>query len=257
LFDDRAECGKQWLQTLATVFKAGIIVTAIFLAEKTLIQIIAVDYHRKQYDEKIRDAKRLVLILDHLYDASRALFPEFSREFEDEDAEIQGNTLADVRTTLAKRGVNTKLLNNLGRARDKATAAFGAMASDISGKQMFSATSAHAIVLEALESDRSSKALARRLWLSFVKTDADVLYKQDLIDVLGPQHKGEAEEIFAHLDKDGNGDVSLEEMIMLVVNAAQDRKNRTNSMKDISHAISVLDRLLSIVVLIGECQRTH
>jgi hypothetical protein len=249
---DRGNCGVEWLQTLATVFKAGIIVTAIFLAEKTLIQIIAVDYHRKQYDEKIRDAKRLVLILDHLYDASRALFPEFSREFEDEDADIQGNTLADMRTTLAKRGVNTKLLNNLGRARDKATAAFGAMASDIAGKQMFSATSAHAIVLEALESDRSSKALARRLWLSFVRTDADVLYKQDLIDVLGPQHKGEAEEIFAHLDKDGNGDVSLEEMIMLVVNAAQDRKNRTNSMKDISHAISVLDRLLSIVVLIGE-----
>jgi Ca2+-binding EF-hand superfamily protein len=121
---------------------------------------------------------------------------------------------------------------------------------------MFSATSAHAIVLEALESDRSSKALARRLWLSFVRTDAEVLYKQDLIDVLGPEHKDEVEEIFAHLDKDGNGDVSLDEMTMLVVNAAQDRKNRTNSMKDISHAISVLDRLLSIVVLIGECQYT-
>jgi hypothetical protein len=252
----RCHWSNGWTDTLQTVFKAGIIVAAIFLAEKTLIQIIAVDYHRKQYDEKIRDAKRLVLILDHLYDASRALFPEFSREFEDEDADIQGNTLADMRTTLAKRGVNTKLLNNLGRARDKATAAFGAMASDIAGKQMFSATSAHAIVLEALESDRSSKALARRLWLSFVRTDAEVLYKQDLIDVLGPEHKDEVEEIFAHLDKDGNGDVSLDEMTMLVVNAAQDRKNRTNSMKDISHAISVLDRLLSIVVLIGECQYT-
>jgi hypothetical protein len=251
-FDADPRPDGNWPETLRTVFKAGIIVAAIFLAEKTLIQIIAIDYHRKQYDEKITESKRLVRILDHLYDASRALFPEFSREFEDEDADIQGNTLADVRTTLAKRGVDTKLLNNLGRARDKATAAFGAMASDIAGKQMFSTTSAHAIVLEALESDRSSRALARRLWLSFVRVDSDVLYKQDLVDVLGPQHKDEADEIFAHLDKDGNGDVSLDEMIMLVVDAAQDRKNRTNSMQDISHAISVLDRLLSLVVLIGE-----
>lgn len=245
------KCDVNWLGTLSTVFKAGIIVAAIFLAEKAFIQIISINYHRKQYDEKIRDSKRLVRILDHLYDCSRSLFPEFSREFEEEDTDIQGNTLAEVRSTLARRGVHTKLFSNLGRVRDKATAAFGAMASDISGKQMFSTTSAHAIVIEALESERSSKALARRLWLSFTRRGQDVLYKQDLVDVLGEQHAGEAEEIFSHLDVDGNGDVSLHEMTMLVVNAGLERRNRATSMQDISQAIAVLDRLLSLIVLIA------
>lgn len=238
--------------TLQTAFKAGIIVAAIFLAEKSFIQIVSINYHRKQYDEKIRQSKRLIRILDHLYDASRALFPEFCREFEDEDADIQSNTLADVRTTLARRGVQTKLLNNLGRVRDKAAAAFGAMASDIAGKQVFSTTSAHSIVIEALENERSSKALARRLWMSFVRRDQDALSKQDLIDVLGSQHADEAEEIFVHLDRDGNGDVSLDEMTMLVVSAGEERKNRATSMRDISQAIAVLDRLLSLFVLLGQ-----
>lgn len=123
------------------------------------------------------------------------------------------------------------------------------MASDIAGKQVFSTTSAHAIVIEALESPRSSKALARRLWLSFAGEGREVLYRQDLVEILGEQQNQKVDEIFGLLDRDGNGDVSLDEMEMLVVQAGQDRKNRATSMHDISQAIAVLDRLLSAVVL--------
>ena len=240
-----------WLQTLSTVFKAGILVAAIFLAEKTLVQLVSINYHRKQYDAKIRESKKLIRLLDLLYDASRTIFPEYCREFQEEDAAIQGNTLADMRNTLAKAGVRTKIFNDMGRARDKVTAAFGAMASDITGKEIFSTTSAHAIVIEALETESASNALARRLWLSFVGAGKDALYKHDLVEVLGRQRSEEAEEVFAALDRDGNGDVSLEEMTMLVVNVGQERKNRSASMHDISQAIAVLDRLLSLVVVVA------
>lgn len=237
-----------WIETLRTVFKAGIIVAAIFLAEKTFIQLISINYHRKQYDDKIRESKKLIRLLDLLYETSRTIFPEFCKEFEDEDSDIQGNVLAEVN---AKKENVRRLVRNMGRVRDQAAAAFGAMASDIAGKEMFSTTSAHAIVVEALETQRASKALARRLWLSFAKEGSDALYKHDL-DILGADRGQEADEIFALLDRDRNGDVSLDEMEMLVVNAGLERKNRATSMHDISQAIAVLDNLLSLFVLLGK-----
>ena len=71
-------------------------------------------------------------------------------------------------------------------------------------------------------------------------------------EVVEGRHADEAEEIFGHLDRDGNGDVSLDEMTMLLVTAGQERRNRAASMQDISQAIAVLDRLLSVFVLLGE-----
>ena len=109
----------QWTYTLRRVFLAGIIVAAIFLAEKTLVHLISIDYHRKQYDAKIKESKKVIWLLDLLYDASRRLFPEFCHEFEQEDEAIQGNNLAEVRKQMARAGMGTKVLNNMGRVSIK------------------------------------------------------------------------------------------------------------------------------------------
>jgi hypothetical protein len=240
-----------WFPQFRSAFRASIIVAAIFLIEKMVIQLVSVNYHRKQYNFKIRQSKKMIHLLDMLYDASRALFPEYCKEFIAEDADIQGNTLTEVRQAMAKAGMGTQVFSDMGRARDKMTAAFGAMASDITGKQVFSATSAHAIVLEALETEKASKALATRLWLSFVGEGRDALYRSDLHEVLGESRFEEAEEIFNALDRDANGDVSLEEMTMLIINMGEERKNRATSMSDISHVIAIMDSLLSVVVLVS------
>ncbi|KAF2725043.1 hypothetical protein K431DRAFT_216794 [Polychaeton citri CBS 116435] len=248
---DQAQCHNDWLQILSKVFKAAIIIAAIFVAEKTFIQLISISYHHKQYNDKIKESKKLIRLLDLLYETSRVLFPEFCKEFEEEDADIQGNYLAEMRTTLARVRVKTKLVRDMGRVRDKLTAAFGHMASDITGKQVCNSTSAHSIVIEALETELASKALARRLWLSFVGEGRDALFKTDLVEVLGYRRLEEAEEIFEALDRDDNGDVSVNEMIQLVIDVGQERKNRATSMHDISQAIAVLDKLLGFVVLLA------
>lgn len=111
-----------WLRIMQKVFKAGIVVAAIWLIEKTIIQMVSINYHRKQYDDKIKQSKQLIRLLDLLYDASRAIFPEYCREFEQEDSDIQGNTLAEIRKQLEKAGVQMKVFNNMGRVRDKVTA---------------------------------------------------------------------------------------------------------------------------------------
>lgn len=116
------QCNPDWRETVSKVFKAGIIAAALFLAEKTFVQVVSVNYHRKQYGQKIKESKHLVWLLDLLYDASRALFPEFCREFEQEDEEISGNTLEEVKAALGKAGVGTKIFSHAGRVSSRTAA---------------------------------------------------------------------------------------------------------------------------------------
>lgn len=115
---------------------------------------------------------------------------------------------------------------------------------------MFNSSSAHAIVTEALDKTRACEALAKRIWMSFVCEGRDNLYLDDLQEVLGASRKEEAEECFASLDRDGNGDVSLDEMILTVTEVGRGRKALARSMHDVDQAIKVLDNLLSTVVFI-------
>ena len=245
---DQSYANERWVYILRRIMLATIAVAGMFLVEKLLVRLISINYHRKQYSDKIRESKRTIHILDLMYENSRALFPPFCPEFEEEDGDIHE---ADIEKTFRKSGIRTKVFSDVGRVRDKVTAAFGNMASEITGKEVFNPTAAHSIVIGALETRRASKALARRLWMSFVAEGKDALFQQDLHDALGQDKAEEAEEIFSALDKDCNGDVSLEEMIMLVMEVAEERKNRAVSMHDISQAISVLDRLLGAVVIAG------
>ena len=124
------------------------------------------------------------------------------------------------------------------------------MASEIAGKEVFNPTSAHSIVVEALEKKRSSEALARRIWMSFVVEGNDALYRDDVREVLGPARQDDADEAFDAIDVDGNGDISLDEMIMKVVEIGTDRKAIASSMNDIGQAIAVFDQVLFLIAFI-------
>jgi small-conductance mechanosensitive channel len=78
-----------------------------------------------------------------------------------------------------------------------------------------------------------------------------VLLVQDIRDVLGPTKAKKADEIFITLDRDCNSDVSLDELIMLVLDVDLERKNRALSMHEISQAIRVLDRMRVVVIFIA------
>jgi small-conductance mechanosensitive channel len=101
-----------------------------------------------------------------------------------------------------------------------------------------------------LEKKRSSEALAKRLWMSFVVEGSEALTIEDIREVLGPSREEEADEIFLAIDGDGNGDISLDEMIMKVVEIGRDRKSIANSMKDIGQAIRVLDQVLVTIAFV-------
>lgn len=111
-----------------------------------------------------------------------------------------------------------RLLHNVGRVGDTVTSAFGRVAQDMTGgAKIFDSNTSAAIVAEALEKQRASEALAKRIWMSFVCEGNDALHIEDITDVLGQDRREEAEECFAFLDKDGNGDVSLDEMVRVLI----------------------------------------
>lgn len=241
----------QWVFNLKRVLLALLISSAVFLAEKAIVQLISITYHQRSFANRIKASKRDVYLVGLMYDASRKLFPMYCPEFAEEDYII--NDSIDV--ILAKKGhqrggsvTPMRLIGDVGRFGDKLTSVFGNIASEITGKQVFNPNSAHSIVVEALEKGRSSEAMARRIWMSFVAEDRDSLSVEDIIEVLGLDHKEEAEECFAAIDADQNGDISLDEMVRKIVEIGKERKAIAHSMKDISQALAVFDRVLLFVV---------
>lgn len=247
---------KGWESICKNILFAALFSTLLFLAEKLLVQLISISYHRKQFDQKIKDSKHNIYLISLLYDASRALFPAYCHVFAEEDYLIQdiiafsGSKGGSGHHSRSGSVTPMKVVRDLGRIGDKVTAAFGNVAHEITGKQVFNPTAAHSVVVEALEKKTSSEALARRLWMSFVVEGKDALYPDDLAEVLGPERSNEAQEAFAALDADGNGDISLDEMKLRILEIGKDRYSIANSMHDVDQAIGVLDTLLCTVLFI-------
>ncbi|KAI9738868.1 MAG: hypothetical protein M1818_005181 [Claussenomyces sp. TS43310] len=255
---------EHWVNIMQNILGPAVISAAVYLGEKTFIQLISISYHARSFDNRIKESKRAIRLLGVLYDASRALFPMYCPEFEEEDILINDSIeamLASVshkthkvhKATHKRSGSATpmRILGDVARMGDKITSAFGNVAQEISGKQVFNPNSAHSIVIEALEKTKSSEALAKRLWMSFVVEGMDALRIEDFQEVLGSAHHETADEAFVMLDQDLNGDVSLDEMIMKVVDIGRDRKAIANSMHDVGQAIGVLDQVLCALVFVG------
>ncbi|KAG7136846.1 Mechanosensitive ion channel protein Msy1 like [Verticillium longisporum] len=239
-----------WVKVVVTILGALFSSAAVYLAEKAIVQLIGISYHQRSFALRIKACKREVHLLGLLYDASRTLFPMYCAEFEEDDDIISDSILAQTGKKVGGAAVPLKFVGNIGRVGDKVTAAFGNVASEITGKQVFNPNSAHSIVIEALEKTKSSEALARRIWMAFVCEGNDSLYLEDVQEVLGPSYKDEAEEAFNAIDGDMNGDISLEEMTRSIVEVSKERKAITEGMKDIGQALRVFDKVLMFVVLL-------
>ncbi|KIW19540.1 hypothetical protein PV08_00112 [Exophiala spinifera] len=257
----RGETGlKDWESVVKNILFACWFSSLLFLAEKFLIQLLSISYHRKTFDDRIKESKHNIHLITLLYDASRKMFPMYCREFLEEDYLIN-DTLdlaeASKRTSFLgghkRSGSATpmRLIQNVARVGDKVTSAFGNVAQEITGKKVFNPTSSHSVVVQALERKHSAEALAKRIWMSCVLEGKDALGIEDLIDVLGSDHEDEAHEAFDALDVDGNGDISLDEMILRITEFGRQRQSIASSMHDVDQAIHVLDNLLCTVVFVG------
>lgn len=240
----------EWVGVVVTILGALFTSSAVYLAEKAIVQLIGISYHQRSFAIRIKASKREIYLLGLLFDASRTLFPMYCPEFEEEDDIIADNILAQTGKKIGNASAPLKFVGNVGRVGDKVTAAFGNIASEITGKEVFNPNSAHSIVIEALEKSKSSEALARRIWMAFVCEGHEELYWEDIQEVLGPAYKDEAEEAFTAIDGDANGSISMDEMSRKVVETSKERKAINEGMKDIGQALRVLDKVFMFVVLL-------
>ncbi|KAG9769264.1 hypothetical protein KCU88_g6922, partial [Aureobasidium melanogenum] len=254
-----AHAGKiHWLSVLHKVNKATIGVTALYLVEKVLIQMVSVNYHGKQFYDHIKELKTLSRALETMYDVSRRRYPDNHPSFRDEDLDIhdvRGYRSNKDRSKAASTGVALDetaaiLMTNLGTTADRVTSVLGYLVSDIAGRQVLNPTASGPIVEAALDRQASAEALARRIWNSFTSFGHTPLDLQTITAVLGPGRETQAEYIHRKLDADGNGDITLEEMVELVKRVASERKSIWEGASNVKDAIKVLDRVLSVVVLI-------
>ncbi|EXJ79106.1 hypothetical protein A1O3_08607 [Capronia epimyces CBS 606.96] len=258
-----AHAGKiHWLSVLHKVNKATIGVTALYLVEKMLIQMVSVNYHGKQFYDHIKELKVLSRAIETMYDVSRRRFPDNHPAFRDDDLDIH-----DTRGFRKDRHGRPKpvdestaiFMTNLGSTADRVTSVLGYLVSDIAGRQVLNPTASGPVVEAALERPVSAEALARRIWNSFTNFGHTPLDLACITAVLeskvGPaadpaRAAQEAAYIHRKIDADGNGDITLDEMVELVTRVAAERRSIWEGACNVKDAIKVLDRVLSVVVLI-------
>jgi hypothetical protein len=68
---------QNWQRVVRQILAAILCCTIIFFVEKFIIQVISVNYHNKQFGDKIKENKRNVVLLTMLYEASKKAFPEY------------------------------------------------------------------------------------------------------------------------------------------------------------------------------------
>jgi hypothetical protein len=152
---------KYWVTVMTRVLGPCLIASLLFLGEKMVVQLISVNYHRRTFEGRITQSKRDVHLMGLLYEASRTLFPMYCKEFIDEDYVMNDSIepiLANTTRPYQKSGSAThlKLISDVGRLGDKITSAFGNIASEITGMQVFKPNSAHSIDLAIMHNmDRS------------------------------------------------------------------------------------------------------
>lgn len=243
----------KWLHTLHNVLKATVGVSALYLVEKMLIQMVSVNYHGKQFYDNIKELKTLSRAVETLYDVSRQRFYDNHPLFIEDDLDIHDTKgyRKDRHGRLRSKDQSTaEFMTNLSSTADKLTSVVGYLVSDIAGKQVLMPTASGPIVEAALERPVSAEALARRIWNSFTNFGETQLDQAAIVAMLGPGREEQAIYIHSKVDADENGDLTMEEMIELVKKVASDRQTIWEGANNVKDAIKVLDRVLSVFVLI-------
>ncbi|KAF3939612.1 hypothetical protein ABW19_dt0202476 [Dactylella cylindrospora] len=241
-----------WQGRLNQILAACLVSALINLVKCIIVQLISVQYHSKQFSARIASNKEYIKVLASLLECSRNMFPAYCPEFAEEDYILHVGIVNGLVTPAKQSGTATpmRLLHHIGRVGDGVTSAVGRVAKEITGRNVLNPNAPRSIVIDALSRRTTIEALARRIWMSFVEEGKDTLYSDDFVEVLGLDRKDEARAAFIMLDKDENGDISLDEMIAILMDVARERKTLAKSMGDIDSAISALDSLLSAIIFV-------
>ncbi|KAF5093683.1 hypothetical protein D0Z00_003919 [Geotrichum galactomycetum] len=213
------------------------------------------------------------MISDLLYVACIP-FPPFCPEFSEEDLQLQSGKFMsfanknkkfadfDNSTTKGNNGIGNisnkiasshnlqRLVGKVNHAVDFAATTIGKVARGQALDSDDVRIWVNSVVGSGMGSKYLAEVLARRVWMSLVLEGSDALTVGDLVEVLGEERRKDCETVFRLLDLDGNGDLTLDEMVSAVVEIRHEHKAIYNSLKDVDSAIKKLHSVLLFFILI-------
>jgi small-conductance mechanosensitive channel len=252
-----ANLTQPWQKVVNNILVALLISSLIYFAERMFIHMLSVSFHKTRFSARIKTNKQAIHTLALLLQSAYQVFAPFCEEFEEEDQHMENGALLEKSKKLGgiARSVATnqkmqKVVGGFNRVVGTAATAIGSVARDIRGATGHNHVSTYKIVMDCLANKRLSETLANRIWKSLVLEDAEALTIDDLVDVMGVEYEEDAQALFDIVDKDGNGDLSLTEMVVAVQEIGHERKTIYRSLRDMDFAIGKLHSVLMFIVLI-------
>lgn len=231
-----------WQRNMNKVLIACLVAAILNLVEKIIIQLIAISFHQRTYEDRIELNKFQIGSLVKLYTFSKVKLREVEdSEFED-PATRPGSGARTPGAILEKAQKNTKkAINHVGDFTGK-------IAGDFTGRAVKQSTHPSQVVITLLATTSGSQLLARRLYRTFKREETETVHQEDLTAAF--ENADECEAAFGMFDKDMNGDISMEELEAVCVEIGRERKAITASLKDLDSVVSKLDNVFMFVVFV-------
>ncbi|KAF1810693.1 hypothetical protein P152DRAFT_467720 [Eremomyces bilateralis CBS 781.70] len=232
---------RDWERTMNKVLVAIFVGMILNFVEKIIIQLIAISFHLRTYQDRIELNHFQIGSLTKLYEYSRGKIEAEDSEFEERSSgPATGARTPGVFVEKAQKGAK-EVLNKVGDVAGK-------IAGDFSGKKVISSDHPQQVILTLLHTTSGSQVLARRLYRTFVHDGCETICADEIKHAFDIEE--EAEAAFAMFDKDMNGDISMEELEAVCVEIGRERKSIMASLKDLDSVVSKLDSVFLFIVLV-------
>ncbi|KAI4907575.1 hypothetical protein J4E90_009604 [Alternaria incomplexa] len=232
---------RDWEGTMNKVLVALFVGFVLNFIEKIIIQLIAISFHLRTYQDRIELNKFQIGSLAKLYRFSKEKIAMEDSEFEQGD----GNAPSGARTP---GQVLTEAQKNIKVGFNKFGDIAGKVAGDFTGRAVTGSGHPHQVVLQLIGTTSGAQVLARRLYRTFARPETETVHSEDLNNAFDSDE--EATAAFSMFDKDMNGDISMEELEAVCVEIGRERKSITASLKDLDSVVSKLDDVFMFIVLI-------
>ncbi|GMK54215.1 hypothetical protein CspeluHIS016_0108010 [Cutaneotrichosporon spelunceum] len=232
---DQESTSRANLNLIANLLFGFFLCSLVWGAEKLVIQLIALQFHRDSYADRLADQKWQFRMLTRLYMNSH-------------DIPGRHDTLDDtstVRSNAGKKAIR-KVLRGVKAAAQSTTNALGNVATEMTGSSVLQTNSPANRVTAALSSANKSRALGRRIYYSFRKPGSDHITIADIARYFSDLE--DAELAFSIFDRDGNGDATRDEIDATMLEIHRERLSLEANMRDLDGAVHRLDDILLILV---------
>jgi small-conductance mechanosensitive channel len=229
-----------WQKTMNKVLVSFFVGFVLNFVEKIIIQLIAISFHLRTYQDRIELNKFQIGSLVKLYEYSKQKIAMEDSEFEQSDQGPSGARTPGQLMTEAQKNIK----EGFSKFGDVA----GKVAGDFTGRQVTSSNHPSQVVIQLLSTNSGGQVLARRLYRTFARPETETVHSEDLKNAF--ESEDEADAAFSMFDKDMNGDISMEELEAVCVEIGRERKSITASLKDLDSVVSKLDDVFMFVVIV-------